>query len=277
MMFRGLLVIIVGLGFAPLLAAQEASVAARQLIILPNPDAPWGGEIPDVSKVLYSAAEPIWQQFPTLKLKPILVEPKGGPVVLYQPGPEGEIQVRLNTGDRLWAQHAFQFAHEFGHIVCRYRSGANRNKWFEESICELASLYSLRQMAKTWQTTPPYPNWKGYASALANYADERMKKATLSDTTFADWYRAHADELYRDAVQRDHNLIVATELLPLFEAEPVHWEAVGHLNDTQGAESRSFAEHLRAWHGSCPAKHRPFVQKVAAKFEIELAPVAQGK
>ena len=82
-------------------------------------------------------------------LEPILVEPKGGPITLFRRGPKGEYLVRLNTGDRHWAQHAYQFAHEFTHILANYDEHERRNKWFEESICEMASLFVLRRMSET--------------------------------------------------------------------------------------------------------------------------------
>ena len=127
----------------------------------------------DVRRVLQSTAEQFWPYFPDRTLPPILVEPQGGPIVLFQRRPQGEYQVRLNTGNMLWAQHAFQFAHEFTHILCNYDATPHRNKWFEESLCELGSLFALRRMAEVWTVQPPYPNWKSYAKALGDYAGER--------------------------------------------------------------------------------------------------------
>jgi hypothetical protein len=179
--------------------------------------------------------------------------------------------VRLNTGDRLWAQHAFQFAHEFEHILCNYQPGASRNKWFEESICEVASLFALRRMSETWATTPPYPNWKSYASSLSKYADDRMKSSQLPQgETLGEWYRAHADLLVLDAINREHNLVVATALLAMFERQPEHWEAVTYLNDDKPSESITFTVYLNNWHKRCPAKHQPFVAAIARQFEITI-------
>jgi len=111
----------------------------------------------DVEKVLHSAAVALWPYFAGRTLKPILVEPKGGPITLYRRGPNGEYLVRLNTGDRHWAQHAYQFAHEFGHILANYDEHERRNKWFEESVCEMASLFVLRRMSETWKAAKHRP------------------------------------------------------------------------------------------------------------------------
>ena len=149
---------------------REGPTGPRRLIIRPAPKAPWDASLRDVEKVLYSAADELWRYFPERSLPPLLVEPKGGPIVLFRRGPEGEYYVRLNTGNTYWSQYAFQFAHEFGHVLCGYREGERCNKWFEESLCETASLFALRGMSLTWKSDPPYPNWKSYAPALRDYA-----------------------------------------------------------------------------------------------------------
>jgi len=66
-------------------------------------------------------------------VSPILVEAKGGPIVLFRRGKNDEIFVRLDTGGYLWAQYSYQFAHEFCHILCRYDQDKTGNKWFEET------------------------------------------------------------------------------------------------------------------------------------------------
>jgi len=245
--------------------------ASHKLSITPRADKRWGGPIEDVHKVLYSAAHELWTFFPERSLAPIIVEPKGGPIVLDRRGPNGEYYVRLDTGDLAWAQHAYQFAHEFGHILCNYDEHRHRNKWFEESLCELASLFALRRMAKTWETQPPYPNWKPYAPHLAEYAQQRMKDAQLpAGTTLGAWFRQNAEELYANATLRDKNTIVATALLPLFEEQPEHWAAVAYLNTGKARKPQSFAEFLQEWRSSATEKHRAFIESIGRKFEIEI-------
>lgn len=266
------------LGWAGSASAQDGpgkqgatQPAENRLVIRPAPTARWGAGTKDVEKVLYSAAGQLWVHFPQRSLKPILVEPQGGPIVLYKRGPDGEFLVRLNTGSTYWSQYAFQFAHEFCHILCDYRQQERDNRWFEESLCETASLFALRRMAAAWKTAPPYPNWKGYASALQAYADQRLKDAALpAETTLAQWYQRHAEQLREDPCRWQNNRIVARVLLPLFEKQPQHWEAVAYLNSAKPHESRSFSAYLRDWHESCPEKHKAFVRQVALKFAVLL-------
>ncbi len=213
----------------------------------------------------------MWPYFPGRTLKPILVEPKGGPVTLFRRGPNGEYLVRLNTGDRLWAQHAYQFAHEFGHILANYDEHEQCNKWFEESICEMASLFALRRMSETWKVRPPYANWKQYSPALAAYAKERIQAAPLPPgKTLAAWYRDNEPLLRKDPCLRDKNTIVAVALLPLFEKQPESWEAIAWLNDGASHGASTFARYLGDWFARVPERHRPAVREIARKFEITI-------
>jgi len=254
--------------------AAEAPSAPRRLVIRPNPDADWGkANLADVRAVLRSAADQLWQHVPDRRLDPIHVEPRGGPIVLYKRGPGGAYRVRLDTGNLYWAQYAFQFAHEFCHILCRYKETEKANKWFEESVCETASLFALRRMAERWKTDPPYPNWRSFAPHLASYAADRLKKAPLpKGTTLAQWYRTHAEHLRTHACDRPKNEIVAGVLLPMFEAKPARWQAVQYLNAGARPEPRTFAEYLSDWRRHCPSVHRPFVEHVAERFGVELLP-----
>jgi hypothetical protein len=232
----------------------------------------WGQAAPaTVKRVFESTAREIWKHCPNRKLSPIIVSAKGGPIVLYDRGPNGEFVVRLNTGDLYWSQYAYQFAHEFCHILCNYDQDKTGNKWFEESICEMASLFALRRMGESWKTLPPFGHWKGYAKHLTAYAEDRMKKSRLpKDKTLVDWYERHAERLHGTAVDRELNNVVATALLPLFEADPQHWAAVAYLNHGKPEKPQTFAEFLTDWHKHCPKRHRDFVTRVAKEFGVEL-------
>ncbi len=280
-------------------AAAEPAAPAHPLVIRPAIDAPWGGDLADVQKVLDSAAGTLWRYFPDRQLPPILVEPKGGPIVLHRRGQAGELLVRLDTGDRLWAQHAYQFSHELCHILCNFSDGPTANLWFEESLCEMASLFALRQMADTWQTAPPYPNWKSYSASLSGYSDERLIGGKLPPgITLAAWYRDQAERLAAEPTNRERNQIAAVALLPLFEAQPAHWQSIAWLNglpparrDAAPAANRrdeappdddnrgpkavpralTFAEYLSQWRARAPRGEQPFIDEIARQFELKIA------
>jgi len=250
-----------------------APASPAPLDIRPSPAAKWDAQIPDVEKVLRFAAAELWRHFPDRKLPPILVEPKGGPIVLFQRGPQGEYRVRLDTGGTLWAQYTYQFSHELGHILCDYDADENPCKWFEESVCEMASLFVLRRSAGTWKTSPPYPHWKDYAPHLKTYADDRIAAAPLPPgRTLAAFYRENAEAFAKSPTDRPKNTVVAGQLLPLFEKAPERWEAVGWLNREKIDRTWDFRRYLEAWHRNVPERHRAFVREVAGLFEIEIKP-----
>jgi hypothetical protein len=209
--------------------------------------------------------------FPGAKIEALEVRPDGGPITLFKRAPDGAIIIKLNTRDTYWAQYAFQFGHELCHVLCRFDEGDRGNLWFEESICEVASLYVLHSMAAEWQTKPPYPNWKSFAPKLAEYADKRLAERKLPQgTSLAAWYRAEAAALRADPVNRDRNRMVAGALLPMFEKSPQHWAAVAYLNQQKPAGAQTFEAYLQNWHDRAPVEHRAFITAMAREFGIAL-------
>ncbi len=259
--------------------AGEAAEAKRPpLLICPAPVAEWKADIQDVQHVLTSAAAELWRYFPERSLPPIIVAPQGGPIVWHRRGLNGEHYVQLGTGGAFWNQYAYQFAHEFCHILCGYRDDDQSNKWLEESLCELASIFAMRRMAETWAKTPPYPNWRDFAPTHRRYADERLKLGALPpDTTFAAWFGQNEAAMRKEPCLREKNSFVAAALLPLFEKQPEHWAAVTWLNAKPVREPRSLEQHLAAWRANCPEKHRPFITEIATVFGISLPEEGKGK
>lgn len=226
----------------------------------------------DIAAVLRSAVGELSRYLPQRKDDLIRVAySKEGPIVLYDRGPNREYQVRLNVEGRYWSQFAYQYAHEHCHILCNYRAGKNPNKWFEESLCELASIFVIRRMSHTWQENPPYPNWKSYHASLAKYAEEHVAgKGLPAGKTLAEWYREQEAELRKTATDRPRNQIVALALLPLFEKEPAHWLAVDSLNSKESSADQPFAEYLENWHAAAPASERTFIAKIAHEFGVKI-------
>ena len=233
----------------------------------------WGSADPEnIGKVLESTVAQFRphlakRHFPTI----VVSHDKDGPITRYKRGAGGEIFVGLNVSNRYWAQYAFQFSHEFCHILCNYRPDASPNRWFEESLCETAALFALRSMAREWKDSPPYPNWKEFSSSLKKYADERLKKFSLAkDTPFSTWFVRNEASLRATPRSRNKNGTVAALLLPLFEKDPSRWEAVGSLNPQAAKKRESFREFLQRWHDAAPKKHRGFIGELAKGFGLSV-------
>jgi hypothetical protein len=233
----------------------------------------WGGAgRADLRKVYASAAEPLWIAAGKPALKPIDVSRStASPITLFKRGPNKEYLVRINVNGSYWAQAAYQFAHELGHILCNYRNERTANKWFEETICELASLYALRQMAETWKTRPPYPHWKSYNKSLAKYAQDRIDKHPLpKGTTLSQYVAENLTKLQRNQGLRTLNTIVAVQLLPLLEAEPDRWTTVAYLNSGDPNSAPTFDKYMVRWHASVPKKDKAWVKKVAGMLGFQI-------
>lgn len=254
-------------------AAQGQAEVPKLQIVIRQDD--WGAaNRADILAVCESAGRELTPYFPGRKFEPLAIGQTNGtsPITLFKRSPDGEIRVLLNTRDTFWAQFAYQFGHELCHVLCNYREADNPQLWFEEALCETASLFVLRRMADSWKTDPPYPNWKSFAPAFDNYVDERISNtAKIEEKSLAEWYRNHRVELEKDGTNRALNEVVAVKvLLPLLQMRPQHWQAVSYLNQWDAKQRPTFQEYLQDWHESVPETHRSFVLAIAKKFEIEV-------
>lgn len=234
----------------------------------------WGNASPqDIKAVLYSTCDSIHKHFGTFREKEPLrvVRDKSGPIVLFKRNPNGEIIIKLNTGDRFWCQYAYQMAHEFCHVLCRFKNGSQTNLWFEESLCEMASMFALKSMAKTWKTNPPYSNWKSYASAIDDYLEDIVLKNKLPEgISVADYYKKNAETLAKDPVNRPINGKIATALLSSFETNPEHWASIHYINNGKAKEELTFEQYMKNWLDESPKKHHIFIHSIARKLGISL-------
>ena len=227
----------------------------------------------DVKAVCDSAGRELWRFFPGCRIEPLVVErSRSGPIVLHARNPRGEIVMRLDTEGTYWCQYAYQFAHEFCHVVCGYDKDFQGNKWFEETLCETASIFVIRAMAESWKDDPPYPRWKDFRHALREYADDLVTKqekvVEIYEKGLAGFYRAHREALEADPGLRDLNGAMSLVFLRLFEEKPERWEAVRWLNHAPSPEGETFGEYLQKWHDAVPEKHRPFVKRIAELYGI---------
>ncbi len=241
----------------------------------------WGAAtVTEVEAVLASAASVLWKFFPQRKVEPFVVlRGRDGPIVHYQRNVMGEIVMKLDTSGHLWCQYVYQFSHEFCHILCGFRdTPMRRNNWFEETLCEVASLFVLRRMTSLWTAQPPFPNWKEYAPEFRRYAQGVMDTRTqIGEGHLGDFYRKHRKTLESTPRDRALNGALALPLLALVEGAPEAWEAVTWLNHGPPPEGGTFAQYLENWRTAVPARHRPLVEEVIRRFEAPVSdPGAAG-
>ncbi len=279
---RLLAILLVALGLPPHAVATAAGPGgdgAGSAVTIRVVGGGWGsGEVADIQRVLDVVAAVFPAQDPDGRRIAVRVAHRyGNPMVSYERGAAGEYLMYLTARDERWYQFAYQFSHEFCHILSHFdRKGSGGeivrdNQWFEEAVCETASLYGLRQLASTWDAAPPDPRWAGYGHNFRDYADLLLAEPHRQlppERTLLQWFGENRDNLRHDPYQRTKNELVANTLLPLFEQQPGNWAALGFLNADRPTTAKSFGEYLSAWQGACPERLRAFVARVEGIFGL---------
>jgi hypothetical protein len=229
----------------------------------------WGVASPEqVGVVLQAVMAELWRFFPQRAIEPLVVlRGHAGPITQYKRNALGEIVILIDTEDRRWCQFVYQFAHEFCHVLCGFDEDARQNLWFEECLCETASLFVLRRLAKRWAQRAPYAEWRAYSPQFTAYADDLISNwLAIAERRLPQWLEDHRPRMARDPARRDLNGTIALALLPMLESNPQDWRAVTWLNVAPSAASETFPEYLAKWHRATPPAHQPFIRAVAAKL-----------
>ena len=239
-----------------------------------------GASAADITAVLQSAAGELSGYWPGTQLPRIDVYHRPDRPQTDSIRAAGDrIAIGLTARDNHWAQYSFQFAHEYCHALINYSNDQRgvtpdrryANLWLEESLCETASLFTLRALSRSWLIAPPYGAWRDYAPWFAAYAEERLalpEHQLPAGTSFMVWFRANQPALRQDSARRDRNTIVAAQLLPIFEKEPRGWGALTFFS-RPAHPSQSLSQHFTKWRSGCPWELQPFITKLAAVFEVK--------
>lgn len=231
----------------------------------------WGNGRPlDIEVLLTDVASHITRLLRDPLIGTISVEatPDTGdnPITLIRTSPQDPFRILLSARDKRWSQFAYQFSHEFCHVLSGYeRLERNPNNWFHEAICELASVFTLRRMADGWPTQAPYPHWADYAQSLASYVEETVSREAHQlprGMSLRVWLLSEEEGLRKNRCLRDKNAVVAYSLLPIFENDPAGWNAVRRLPDS----SATFGEYLFDWHTLAEPVDKPFVRRILDAF-----------
>ena len=236
----------------------------------------WGAGRPEVIKnLLENVAWHLTRHFregihATIKV----VNHQLGPQILLRIRGQTTYTVLLDTSDMYWAQYSYQFAHEFCHLVSNYEQRfGTPNQWIEETICETASLFTLRSMGMMWKEKPPYAPWRGFAKHLTAYANTQAGKVepqVVGGATWEGWLRQHEDKGRQDPYNREGNRAVALRLLPLFEQYPEGWNAVRNLPISEVR----IGQYLKAWKEQVNPCDRAFITKIESTFGLGNLPIA---
>lgn len=140
---------------------------------------------------------------------------------------DNNIIIYLSTaGNIYWAQNAYQLGHELCHHFINKKSPKVENSWFEESICELASIYFLSEIASNWSTSAN--NTKSlFSSSITDYVSNLfIKPLNINLKQLSIQTSAFYEKMNADPYLRDENNFIANKLLPIFKKTPSLWEDV---------------------------------------------------
>jgi hypothetical protein len=239
----------------------------------------------DIAAVLKSAADSIWKYCPETRWEVpgfFIFRSEKSPITYFDHRLDDRIAIGLDTQDMLWSQFAYQFSHEFCHALAGHANDWRKtwiradkaNHWLEESLCETASLFALREMAKTWRAAPPFPNWRDYAKSLNEYAENRLNQVAArkgAGFEFQKWFAENESSMRSNPTIREKNDIVAGELLPLFESTPGGWESVTFYNLGENRNpSKSLRQHFADWRTAAPALQHDFIDRMASVFGVRV-------
>ena len=233
-----------------------------------------------IETVLYAVADELMSHMPGRLPAPIVVtHTDGPPVAVYGRGSAGELRIRLHASDENWHLFVYEFAHELCHVLSNYDAhvpagsgGQRNNQWFEETLCETASLFTLKSLAQRWEQAPPGPEWAGEAAHLGKFFDLLIAEGHRRlppEAPLAAWLRDNEEALRTNPYLRQKNEVLANLLLPLFERNPENWQALGYMNLDPGDARSSLRSYLGRWYGNTPLEHRELVSGVMALLSMD--------
>jgi len=137
---------------------------------------------------------------------------------------DNNVIIYLSTvGNTYWAQNAYQLSHELCHHFIKKKAPTGDNSWFEESICELASIYFLSEIASIWSTSANNTK-SSYSSSITDYFSNLLISPFIIDLKqLSIQSSAFYEEMNSDPYLRENNNFIANKLLPIFKKTPSLW------------------------------------------------------
>ena len=137
----------------------------------------------------------------------------------------------LATKDNLWCQWVYQFSHEYcHHLIDGSLSGEWSDLlWFEETICELSSLYNLNKMIEYCINN----GLQLYAPSVKNYLENLLTKNNGAYKLNAEvgWYKHYEESLKKEEYKRNLYNAIAVLMYPLFVDNPNLWKLILNIGD----------------------------------------------
>lgn len=137
-------------------------------------------------------------------------------------------------GEYEWYSWVYQFAHEYcHHLIDGPLKGEELHglKWFEETICELSSIYCLKRMEQYCQGHQECRVRK-YANSVEEYIKNRKETADKTNESLHSYINVNLSLLSEPTYHRDKYKHIAFSILDLFIECPALWRIILNFGDT---------------------------------------------
>ncbi len=189
------------------------------------------------------------------------------PIITYTSRKPNDYDIGLAVTGRRWADFSYQFGHEVCHGIQRFEHIDGYNDWFQEAMCELASLWVIGRMGETWAYRAPYPNWVDWRHNLTRVATALMDQPAVQYAgTGEDWIRKWEDKVRDGQFTYETVSQLSYKFLPIFEENPKAWNAVAQLPTSNAKMS----EYMKTWYSNVDTEDKRFVRAMAEVMGISV-------
>ncbi|MCA6969336.1 hypothetical protein LF935_06780 [Pectobacterium carotovorum] len=162
-----------------------------------------------------------------------------------------EITLCCESGNH-WAQMAYQLSHELCHLYCNHSlARKHKHKWFEESLCECASIAVMYKLGEDWNFFEISSYNSSYGSHITEYIGQVVNTVhRLFDTSneFTSWLSSMLPQLEKSSTQREINKVVAIYLFnSILKEQSDNWSAIISLNLWDCSMDRNFYSFIDNW------------------------------
>lgn len=155
---------------------------------------------------------------------------------------KSERTIYITAMSMYWCQFIYQYAHEFCHLLIP-EPVPYHFKWFEESLCDLSSIFFLKVLRDEWSSF--FPEYASYTDAVCSYISSLSNGTAFPLNSLSVPDSQTYLYLSLNRYDRGMNRYFSMQMLPIFEAHPDIWRAVPLLHKVSDAQS--FKDYLLHW------------------------------
>jgi hypothetical protein len=196
-----------------------------------------------------------------------------GPQTRYGGNAVSGYDVDLTVGNDDWCNHLYQFSHEACHILAQCQNSQPCNQWFEESLCEVASLFIIKEISAMGSQGPCANLWikpmTPYWQCLNEYVNQLINAPARKYTgvKMDQWFLQNESVLRHDPYCRCLQWIVANKLFPMFLSNSSNLAAIEFLNSNPCSTGNdSFLQYLDNWKIASPPSYHLLIDDIKKLF-----------